>query len=138
MKILIDTNVLLDSLLEREPFIANATQVFDLIEKQKHIAYLTATSITDIYYLSKKQLDSSSSALDLIKKIIAVFEIASIDKNVIKKAAELDFKDFEDAVQYQSAKNENIDIIITRNQKDFKKSSIKILSPVQFLKQFNK
>ena len=69
MKILIDTNVLLDSLLEREPFIVDATQVFDLIEKQKHIAYLTATSITDIYYLSKKQLGCSSSALELITDV---------------------------------------------------------------------
>jgi len=133
MRILIDTNVILDLLLDREPFSNYAGILISQIEKGKLTGLLCATTITTIYYLinktlSKKEADKS---LDLL---FSLFEIAPVNRIVLETAKDLKFKDFEDAVIYASAIHSNVDAVITRNIKDFKMKEIPVYEPVEFLK----
>ena len=133
MRILIDTNVILDMLLDREPFSNYAGILISQIEKGKLTGLLCATTITTIYYLinktlSKKEADKS---LDLL---FSLFEIAPVNRIVLETAKDLKFKDFEDAVIYASAIHSNVDAVITRNIKDFKMKEIPVYEPVEFLK----
>ncbi|WP_457641825.1 type II toxin-antitoxin system VapC family toxin [Persephonella sp.] len=133
MRILIDTNVILDLLLDREPFSKNAAKLISQIEKGKLTGLLCATAITTIYYLISKTLskEEADKSLDLI---LSLFEIAPVNRIVLETAKDLKFKDFEDAVIYSSAIHSNVDAVITRNTKDFKMKEIPIYEPEEFLK----
>ena len=97
---------------------------------------VTASTITDIYYIIKKS-KSHDIAIAFIKDLVSFTEVLGVDRNTIKLALEKDFVDFEDGVQIISAENHNIDVIITRNEKDFTKTSIAVHSPTEFLKLQN-
>jgi len=133
MRILIDTNVILDLLLDREPFSNYAGILISQIEKGKLIGILCATTITTIYYLMNKTLSKKEAdkSLDLL---FSLFEIAPVNRIVLETAKDLKFKDFEDAVIYASAIHSNVDAVITQNIKDFKMKEIPVYEPVEFLK----
>ncbi len=129
---LIDTNVIIDMLLDRNDADA-ACAVVQGAERGEYILYLCALSYTNIYYALRKLL-SHEARINALKKIKTVIETAPVNDNVIAKAINSDWKDFEDAVQNYSALNvKQITGIITRNAKDFERSPLKIIDPRSFL-----
>ena len=128
MKILLDTNIVLDLLLEREPFCNDAKDIFTMIESNKISGFLCATSITTIYYLINKSVEKSK-ADEIVEQLLQLFNIADVNKNILIKSLKNNGKDFEDSVIYTSAEYFNIDVIITRDKKGFKQSNIKVMKP---------
>jgi len=135
MKILLDTNVVLDLLLNREPFSNDAVEIFSLVESKKIEAFLCATTVTTIYYLISKSLNKSQSD-KVIEDLLQLFNVAKVDKDVLLASLKNNGKDFEDSVLYTSAKFENIDVLITRDKKGFTKSKVSAQEPKEFLAAF--
>ncbi|MDD4144971.1 MAG: PIN domain-containing protein, partial [Prolixibacteraceae bacterium] len=125
-KVLFDTNIILDIALKRESFFEDAFKLFSLIDQKKIIGIITASTITDIYYISKKEKGHTES-INFIKGLIEVVEVIGIDKDIIIKALTSGIQDFEDAIQTCAAELNEIEVIITRNKKDFTNTSLKIL-----------
>ncbi len=132
MKILLDTNIILDILLAREPFIDEAREIFLLIENHKIEGFICATTMTTIHYLIGRQKDKAS-ADTVILNLLKLFEVALVDKQILKEASLNNGVDYEDAVIYTSAQYAEIDMIITRDKRGFKNSEISILKPKEFL-----
>lgn len=130
--ILIDMDVILDVLTKREPFFAPASNLWARVEKKLIRAYLASHTLTTLLYLIGKA-KGKTFAKESVKDLLSVFEIAPVDKSTLLLALESDFSDFEDAVQFAAAKRVNVDFIITRNTKDYKKSDIPVTSPDLFL-----
>jgi predicted nucleic acid-binding protein len=132
MKILLDTNVVLDVLLAREPFVDDAREIFILIENNELEAYLCASSVTTIHYLMQKTTNRSK-ADRLIATLLNLFEVAPVTKDVLLNASTNNGTDYEDSVIYTAAKKVDVDTIITRDCTGFKNSSISVLKPREFL-----
>ncbi len=132
MKILLDTNIVLDLLLKREPFSNDALAIFSIIETNKVEAYLCAKTVTTIYYLISKQLNKSKADI-ILNDILKLFNISDVNKQVLLDSLKNNGKDFEDSVIYTSAKYSNIDIIISRDKKGFLQSKVMTLEPKEFL-----
>lgn len=132
MKLLFDTNVILDVLLNREPFANEAAQLFSAVEEGMLQGMLAATTITTIFYLGTKVL-GQAAAKKAITQLLSLFEVAIINRIVLEEALTLNFADFEDAVIYQAACHANTDGIVTRNVKDYKKSKLPIYNPAELL-----
>lgn len=133
MKVLFDTNVLLDVFLEREPFFKSSARAIGLAEKGEIEGWICGTTVTTIFYLLAKQ-QSSQKAGQHVRDILKIFNVSNINRVVLEEALESDFNDYEDGVLYQSAIHANLEAIITRNLKDFHKSKIPVYSPAAFLK----
>jgi predicted nucleic acid-binding protein len=133
MKVLIDTNIVLDVLLNRQPYCQDAAKIIVLSEKEIIESYVSASAITDIYYITQKEYKNKQVAIDLMKKILEVILVATITGNNIYRALDLGWNDFEDSVQYIVGESISADYIITRNLDDFNNSTIKIVTPEQFL-----
>ena len=132
MKVLIDTNIVLDILLNNDAFYANSMAVFVYAE-QKHLAgYVSASAVTDIYYISKKQL-GKEAARNAVKKVLSVFQPAAVTGDDIFMALDLGWRDFEDSLQYVVGEGLSVDYIITRDTQDFSSSSIAVVTPEQFI-----
>lgn len=133
MKVFIDTNLVLDVLAQREPFYTTSAQIWKLIENGELKGYLSATSITDIFYILNKHL-GSDKAYDSLDKLLIVFDIASVTTADIRKALKFGLKDFEDSLQLACAEKTGAEHLITRNKKDFTvETKVKILDPEEFL-----
>lgn len=137
MRILIDTNVVLDVLLKREPFYKAAVEVMELTKLNNVQEYVSASAITDIYYLAYRQLKNKELAGRLLKKLLTIVSVAGVSEQEIKEALELEWSDFEDSVQYSVAYWQGMDAIITRNLNDYKKSEIPVWQPEQALKEIS-
>lgn len=131
-KVLVDTNVVLDVLLDRAPFADAASQVVALIEESSIEGYLCATTVTTIDYLLRQVL-SKSEARSALQRLLGLFEIAPVNRSVLEQALCSTIQDFEDAVLEQSARLVSADLIVTRNLKDFSNSSVTALSPPDLL-----
>ncbi len=127
---------MLDVLLEREPFVKAAVDVFCLVEESRIDAFLCATTITTIDYLLTQSLPTPK-ARDALRKLISLFEIATVNRSVIERALGSKIHDFEDAVLDEAGQMAGVDSIITRNMKDFARSALKVFEPNEFLAQFN-
>jgi len=132
VKVLFDTNIVLDVLLDRKPFSDHAAHLMSLAESSEIDGYLCATTMTTIHYLMAKSL-GSKNAINNIRLLLTIFKIASVNKDVIEKALESGFSDYEDAVLVQAALHAGVEYIVTRNIKDFKKSSIPTYIPSDFI-----
>ena len=130
MKILFDTNVVLDVLMDREPFSDPAAELFATVEDGTGIGYLCATTLTTVYYLAGKAL-GAKRARQAIQKLLALFEVAPVNRPVLETALQARFGDFEDAVVYAAALHVGADVIVTRNEVDFKSSKIPVYSPLE-------
>ena len=127
--IFIDTNIIIDFLADRIPYSEYAAILFQLAKEKKITIFISAISINNTYYILRK-VTSHKKALNLISEILEYIVIQETNDEIIKKAIKSNFNDFEDAIQYYSAVQLNIiDIITTRNIKDFKKSDLPVLSP---------
>ncbi len=132
MKVLFDTNIILDLILDRKPFSEHASYLISKVERSEISGFLCATTITTIHYLLSKYLDKEKS-IESIHSIMALFEVASVNRLVIENALVSKFSDFEDSVLHESARHAGAEYIITRNIKDFKKSKIPAFTPPEFL-----
>ena len=127
MKALLDTNIVLDLLMDRAPFADAAVELFSLVEQGTITGYLSGTSITTVFYLASKVV-GPERAQEEVRKLLSLFEIAPVNRPVLESALGAEFSDFEDAVSYEAARHVGADAIVTRNKKDFKKSRIPVYS----------
>lgn len=135
-KILIDTDVLLDFLFDRKPFSDNASQLLSKCERGELKGYVTAIMLSNVYYLLRKTA-SHQKVIDSLKMLMNFLEVSKINKNIVLEALNSDFKDFEDALQNYSAQQEKgLNLIITRNIKDYKNSRLAVMTPEDYLKTF--
>ncbi|MCL2318858.1 MAG: PIN domain-containing protein [Treponema sp.] len=132
MKVLIDTNVVLDILLYRQPWYDNAGIIFVLTKQNVIESYISASAITDIFYVAQKQLEKSIIR-EVIKQLLSVFQPATVTDNDIYQALNLEWNDFEDSVQYVVGEGLAVDYIVTRNTQDFASGSILAVTPEQFI-----
>jgi predicted nucleic acid-binding protein len=132
MRVVLDTNIILDIALRREPHFLDSSEVFMKIDSSVVYGFVTATTITDIYYISKKE-KGHQITIDFISNLIEIIDVIGVDRQVIIESLASKITDFEDAVQSVSAILNNIDYIITRNQKDFSESAVKAITPKEFL-----
>lgn len=135
MKILLDTNVILDIALQREPFVAHAIDVLRIAQHRRFALFVTATTITDLYYIARKA-KGRENALGFLRELLQFVEVAGVDRQVIVDALQSDMIDFEDAVQDYAAQRAGITMIITRNQADFTQSACDIHTPESFGRAF--
>jgi len=133
MNILIDTNVVLDVLLCRAPHNVESGKIIALSEKGRLNGFVSASSITDIYYLTRKKLKDEKATIDALKKLLSILNVADVLSGNIYETLELSWEDFEDSLQYSVGKSIMADYIITRNAKDFSQSNIPVLSPQEFI-----
>ena len=132
--VLLDTDVILDFFFDRKPYSEHSATILSLCELNKIKGYITPVILSDIYYLLR-QTASHDKVIEKLSQLLNITEILSIDRNSILLALNSKFKDFEDALQNYSAEiNGNISIIITRNLKDYKNSSLSVMSPENYLK----
>lgn len=134
-KVLIDTNVILDICLKRKPFYEDTISLFSLIDKKVILAHLTATTITDIYYLSKRE-NGHEQSIKFLEELIDILEVLGINKSIIVEALNSGTKDFEDAIQEAASSMNSVETIITRNKRDFK-GGIEVLTPKEFLTKYS-
>jgi len=135
MNILIDTNVVLDMLLKREPYHKDAARIQIMVEKEYIRGYISASAVTDIFYIANRNFKNKEKTINLLVKYLRCVRVASVTENIISEALELGWEDFEDSVQYVTGKSISVDYIITRNPKDFYNSQVAVTSPKEFLKR---
>lgn len=128
MRVLIDTNVVLDFLQEREPFVANTARLFERIDTGEIEGFIAATTITNIYYIVPRAA-GRVVAQDAITQILSDLNICAVDLEVLEQALALNFQDFEDAVQYACAIVHNVDAIVTRDASGFVNAEIPVVLP---------
>ena len=133
MNVLVDTNVVLDVLLKRSPFYLDSFRVFQLVDQERIHGWLSASSITDIFYLLRKDRHNYGEVYRIMEEVTALFSVVPIFETTIAGALALRWKDFEDAVQYMTAKENGVTHIITRNKTDYETSDIPCVGPAEFI-----
>lgn len=133
MRFLLDTNVVLDVLLNREPWVKESKQLWQLHIDNKTKLFVSATTITDIFYIARR-LKSDVVANQAVSIILNTFTICSVDKDVLQLAVSLSGSDFEDNVQIACAIKNSLDGIITRDVQGFTQSNISAYSPSEAIK----
>ncbi len=135
MKVLIDTNIVLDFLLQREPFFQDAEQLFQAIDVGKVVGYVTATTLTDIFYIARRHTRSVEQARQAVSETLTAMAICPINRAVLESAFKSGLADFEDAVQIFSAVAQGLDAIVTRDAQGFLSSPVPVLSVQDLLQQ---
>ena len=134
MKVLIDTNVIVDVALEREPFYAESDRILTFVEKGQIQGYVSASTFSDLYYIIRRD-KGRDWTLDFLRQLATFCQVATVDNSVISIALTCNFKDFEDAIQYSSAVINLIDAIVTRNPHDFPVNTPRIVTPNQLIQE---
>ncbi|RED92838.1 PIN domain-containing protein [Marinoscillum furvescens] len=132
IKVLLDTNIVLDIALRRIPHYFDSESMFRLISEGVIEAYISATTVTDLYYISAKQV-GGKMAREFISSLIEIVHVAGVDEHVIREALNSNFKDFEDGVQHFTAEKSNCEVIISRNIDDFKGGVLPVRTPKEFI-----
>ncbi len=133
MKVLFDTNVVLDIALNRHPFVEHAALLWRLAEQNEITACLSNTSITDIFYIVNKHA-GRQKARGFISDILDTFKLVDIDEEGFRKALSEDIPDFEDAVQYVVYIRNGCDVLVTRNQADYA-ARPEVLDPAELIER---
>jgi predicted nucleic acid-binding protein len=137
-KLFVDSDVVIDFFTDREPHVNPASELFELSEQGTVKLYLSAISINNIYCIVRKFLGHKKT-LEVIEALTEMTEIIGTTKIEIIQALKNDFSDYEDSVQYSSALTlKSLDAIITRNVKDYRNSSVAVMTPLNFLKMKEK
>ncbi len=134
MKVLLDTNVVLDLALERYPFFDESDQVFSFVQQGLIEGYVSASTFSDLYYIIRKQ-KGREATLDFLNRLATICLIAAVNQAVIAMALTANFRDFEDAIQYSTAVINQLDAIVTRNPQDFAVTAPQILTPNQLIQE---
>lgn len=130
-KLFIDSDIILDLIQERENY-SDALRLFTLIEENKVIGYVSPLIFANLFYVLRKQ-ESTRFALQVLIRLKALLRIITIDDKIIELALSSGFKDFEDAIQYYSAVEENVEYLVTRNKEDYMKTGIIICNAREYL-----
>ncbi|NOX18096.1 MAG: PIN domain-containing protein [Chlorobi bacterium] len=132
-KIFIDSDIILDLFAKREPHFIHSSKLFTLIDKGEVAAFTSPLIFANLHYLLKK-FSSNAVAMKNLRKLKTLIKILPINEKVIEQSLNSDFSDFEDAIQYFTAVNNGVRLLVTRNKRDFKKSKIPVLTAEEFLK----
>lgn len=132
--VLLDTDVILDAFFDRKPFAEFSIEILNLCEQKKINGFTTPVIISNVYYLLRKTA-KHQIIIEKLRQLLTIIDIIKMDKQAVLNALNSEFKDFEDALQNFSAiENRKITIILTRNLKDFSKSTLAVLTPETYLK----
>ncbi|MCI7791223.1 MAG: PIN domain-containing protein [Lachnospiraceae bacterium] len=134
MKILVDTNVIIDALTSREPWNESAEKIFIMAANHTVDMYITASAATDIYYLVRKYLHNTETAKQIMGKLYSLTGILEVTGNDCLEALASPIKDYEDAVVEKVASRKDMHYIVTRNIKDYQAGNTKIILPDDFVK----
>lgn len=137
MKIMCDTNVILDVLLEREPFVNDSCKVLSLCEEHRIDGFVSASSVTDIYYLVRKYTHSTELAYKAVGKLLEIVKVCSVTNNDVLTAFQRKARDFEDCLVATCARSTRCNYIVTRNKKDFEEFGISLLTPSELLQKIS-
>lgn len=132
MRVLLDTNIILDYVLECHPFHQNAEEIILRLAKKDFTGYISGITAINVYYTGRK-LKRKDYTVKAVRRLLRLVEVCATDKKVLQNAFLLNFNDYEDAVQHEGAIAENLDAVVTRNTKDYKNSLVKVYSPSEFL-----
>lgn len=133
-KLLVDTNIVIDLLSKREEFFQEAQELFTLADNNEVVLFVSSLTFANTHYLLSKYQKLDEARKTLIKFKVLV-NVAALDDKIVELALVSDFKDFEDAIQYHTALENEVDIIITRNKKDFKNSRLPVMTAKEYLKK---
>lgn len=131
-KLLIDTNIIVDLLSKRKDFYQEVQELFTLADEQEIKLYISSLTFANTHYLLSRELNANEARKILIKFKLLV-RILPLDDKLLDLALSSDFNDFEDAIQYYTALENNLNIIITRNKKDFKTSKLPVFTAKEYL-----
>lgn len=134
MRAFIDTCVVIDALQSREPFSKDAQGIFLAAANNLFLGYISAKAVTDIYYLMHRHTHDDKASRDILNKLFALFDVLDTAGIDCRKAVLSPVSDFEDAVMVETALRSEVDCIVTRNPRDFTKSSVPVYEPKAFLK----
>ena len=134
MRVLVDTCVIVDALQDRKPFSENAKIIFYAVASKQIDGYISAKAITDIYFLTHRATHSDESTRQILKTLLGLFDILDTTAIDCRKALSSDITDYEDAVMCETAERCEVDCIVTRNEKDYRKSKVKVISPGELVK----
>jgi len=130
----VDTDVIIDFLIDRKPHSRETAVIFTLAEQKKLKCFASSLTFGNLYYVLRK-FESHNKVISKLESLSKILGILKVDEQTIKDALTSGFHDFEDSIQYFSAlESKKIDVIITRNTKDYKKSDIPVLTPGEYLK----
>lgn len=133
MKVLIDTNIIIDGLQSRKGLLEESGMV--MLRAYEYDGFIAASSMTDIFYLMNKYYHNKKKARENLLELTKIFTVLDTTGEDCRAALRSDIADFEDAVLIETARREKIDIIVTRNKKDFKDILVKVRTPVEFLRE---
>jgi predicted nucleic acid-binding protein len=133
----LDTNIILDLLAQRMPFYSDAAKLFSLADKKKIKLSISALCLADAHYILLKQ-NPDLEIRNILRKFKVLVNVLPLDNKITDLALNSEFKDFEDAIQYYTAIENDQDLIITRNQSDFKESKLPIMTAGEFIKSLKK
>lgn len=136
MRILLDTNVVLDVLLDREPWVTDAARIWSMCSIGRHNGFVCASSITDIFYIARR-LSDPTRARAAVRLCLATFTICPVDGDTLAMADGMPGHDFEDNLQIACAIVSNVDGIITRDPEGFQQAPLRAITPSDFLRQFS-
>jgi predicted nucleic acid-binding protein len=136
-RLLLDTNIVLDLLGQRMPFYTVASKLFSLADKKKIRLSISALCLADVNYILSRQYPEME-VRKILRKFKVLVNVLSLDDKISDLALNSEFRDFEDAIQYFTAIENDQDLIITRNQRDFKESKIPVMSAGEFIKSIKK
>jgi predicted nucleic acid-binding protein len=132
VKVFVDSDIVLDLLAKREPFYQPAAELFSKAEKGEVEIYLSPLIFSNLFYILRK-MTTRPKAGETLKKLRSLIHILPIDDKIIDQALHSEFPDLEDAIQYFTALDNNISILITRNKRDYKLSAISVNTAAEFL-----
>jgi predicted nucleic acid-binding protein len=136
MNVLIDTNIILDALMGRAPFNVLAERLFVALAEDKLKGHITASSVTDIYYLLNKHIHDTAKSREALSKLFSLFDILDVTQTDCEKALTLPMSDYEDALIVTCAKRRKVELIITRNPSDFKNAPVSVVTPDDFFNNY--
>lgn len=134
VKVLLDTNIIVDVALERQPFFSNSETVLSLVEQEQIEGYISASSFGDLFYIIRKE-KGRDLTLEFLRELATFCQFATVNQAIISMALSTNFKDFEDAILYGTALLNHLDAIVTRNKKDFPVTTPRILTPEELIEK---
>jgi predicted nucleic acid-binding protein len=136
VRLLIDTNVIVDVAMERQPYLQASEQILLFVEQGSLDGYISASTFTDLYYIIRKARGHGWT-LEFLTQLLTFCKIATVDQNVIDQALVSTIEDFEDAVQYETAVANQLAAIVTRNSKDFPTQGLQVFTPEALLQRLS-
>lgn len=135
-RVLLDTDVVLDLILDRVPFVEAATQLFELHEEGRIDIFVAAITPINVFYITRKN-KGVETARRAVNELLATIAVCPLDHSTLKNAGQLNFRDFEDAVQHESAVATGLDAVITRDVGDYANAKLRVFSPSTFLEHLD-